>query len=108
MVVRAKPAKGRAGDSVVLLFRLLGRRVCFCAPTPRTTFDYMSVVEEAVEHGGNSSTVAQQFAPVLHRAVGGEQSTGALITPHHDLQQFLSGGDGQLAHAQIVDDEQRN
>jgi hypothetical protein len=35
-------------------------------------------------------------------------STGALIAAHHDLQQILGGGHRQLAHAEIVDDEQRH
>ena len=55
------------------------------------------MMEEAIEHSGDGRTVSQQFAPVLHRSVGGEQSTGALIASHHDLQQFLGGSDGQLA-----------
>ena len=32
----------------------------------------------------------------------------ALITPHHDFQQILGGGVRQLAHAEVVDDEQRH
>ncbi len=62
-------------------------------------------MEEAIEHGGDGGSVSQQFAPVLHRSVGGEQSTGALVAAHHDLQQFLGDGDGQLAHAQVIDDQ---
>ena len=31
---------------------------------------------------------------------------GPLVAAHDDLQQFLGGGEGQLAHPQIVEDEQ--
>ena len=33
--------------------------------------------------------VTQQFAPVFHKAVGSQQSAGALALAHHDLQQLL-------------------
>jgi hypothetical protein len=29
----------------------------------------MTVVEEAVEHGGDGGTIAEQFSPVLNRTV---------------------------------------
>src|ERR1700736_1178416 len=96
-VVTPKPANGgqgktgqreEAGDSVVLPCSLLWRQVHFRAPTPRTTFEYMTMMEEAIEHGGDGRAVSQQFAPVVYGAVRGEQSTGALIASHDDLQQF--------------------
>ena len=65
----------------------------------------MTMMEEAIEHGGDGGAISQQFAPVVDGSVRGEQSTGALIASHHDLQQFLGGGDGQLAHTEIIDDE---
>jgi hypothetical protein len=39
-------------DSVVLPCSLLWRQVHFRAPTPRTAFAYMTMMEEAIEHGG--------------------------------------------------------
>lgn len=45
-----------------------------------TAFEYMSVVQHAVEHGSDDRTVSQQLA--------------------------LGGRHRQLAHAQIIDDEQ--
>jgi len=68
----------------------------------------MTMMEEAIEHGGDGRAVSQQFAPVLDRSVGSEHRTGAFVASHDDLQQFLGGCDGQLAHAQIIDDEERN
>src|ERR1700694_5407893 len=94
-----RPTEG-AGDSVVLPCSLLWRQVYFRTPTPRTAFENMPMMEEAIEHGGDGGAIAQQFAPVVDGSVRGEQSTGALIASHHDLQQFLGGGDGQLAHTE--------
>jgi len=45
-------------DEIVLLCRLLRKQVCFCTPATRTAFEYMSVVQQAVEHGGDGRTVA--------------------------------------------------
>ena len=33
---------------------------------------------------------------------------GALVAAHDELEQVLGGGGGQLAHAEVVDDEQRH
>src|SRR5260370_29221927 len=113
-VVTPKPANGsqgktgqreEAGDSVVLSCSLLWRQVYFCAPTPRTAFEYVTMMEEAIEHGGDGGTISQQFAPVFHWSVGSEQSTGALIAAHDDLQQFLDGGGGELAQTQVINYE---
>jgi hypothetical protein len=49
----------------------------------------MAVVQEAVEHGGDGRAVAEQFPPVLDRAVGGDQSARAFVTTHDDLQQLF-------------------
>jgi len=66
----------------------------------------MAVVQQPVEHGADGGRVAQQFAPVFDRAVGGQHGAGALVSPQDDLQQLFSGGERQLAHAKVVDDEQ--
>jgi len=44
------------------------------------------MMKEAIEHGGNGGAVAEQFAPVVHGTIGGEQSAGALIAPHYDFE----------------------
>jgi len=67
----------------------------------------MAVVEKTIEHSGNGGAVAEQFAPVVHWTIGGEQSAGALIAPHYDFEQVLSGGHGQLPHPQVVDNQKR-
>src|SRR5260370_10116842 len=55
-----------AGDSVVLPRGFLRRQVYFRAPTSRTAFENMTVMEEAIEHGGDGCAVPQQFSPVVH------------------------------------------
>ena len=50
---------GKAGDSVVLSCRLLWWQVYFRTPTPRTTFEYMTMMEKTIEHGGNGGAISQ-------------------------------------------------
>jgi hypothetical protein len=52
------------------------------------------MMKEAIEHGGNGRTIAEKFAPVVHRTIRGEQSAGAFIAPHYDFQQVLGGRHG--------------
>jgi len=63
-------------------------------------------MQQAVEHGADGGCVAQQLAPVFDWAVRGQHGAGPLVAAHDDLQQFLGGGERQLAHAQIIDDQQ--
>src|ERR1700737_2881952 len=67
-VVTPKPANGgqgktgqreEAGDSVVLSCRLLWWQVYFRTPTPRPTFEYMTMMEKPIEHGGNGGAISQ-------------------------------------------------
>ena len=85
---------------------LLLRSVQLSSPTSRATLEHVPVMQQAVEHGADRGGIAHQFAPVFDRAVGGQQRAGPLVAAHDDLQQFLGGGERQLAHSQIVDDEQ--
>jgi PD-(D/E)XK nuclease superfamily protein len=58
---------------VVLIYLscfLLIRQVCFGSPAPWSAFQDVPVVEQAVQHGCDCGAVAEQFAPVFHRAVG--------------------------------------
>ena len=66
------------------------------------------MVEEAVEHGADGGRIAEQLAPVFHGAVRGHQRAGPFVAPHNNLQEFFGGGQGQLAHAEVIDDEQRH
>jgi hypothetical protein len=77
-VVTPKPANGgqgktgqreEAGDSVVLSCRLLWWQVHFRTPTPGTTFEYMTMMEKTIEHGGNGGAISQELAPVFHGSI---------------------------------------
>src|SRR5579864_3874187 len=50
-----------AGDSVVLPCLRLWRQVSFRTPAPWTAFEYMPMMQKAVEHGGDGSAVSQQL-----------------------------------------------
>ena len=38
----------------------------------------------------------------------GDQRAGSFVAAHDDFQQFLGGGQRQLPHAEVIDDEQRH
>ena len=67
-VVTPKPANGgqgktgqreEAGDTVVLPCNFLCRQVHFRTPTPRPTFEYMTMMEKAIEHGGDGGAISE-------------------------------------------------
>lgn len=39
------------------------------APTARTAFEHVLVVQKPIQHGGDSGAVAQQFCPVIYGSV---------------------------------------
>jgi hypothetical protein len=39
----------------------------------------MAMMKEAIEHGGNGSAIAEQFAPVVYWSIRRQQSAGALL-----------------------------
>src|SRR5258706_2255108 len=65
-------------------------------------------MEEAVEHGGDGGGVAEELARIFDGSVGGEQGAGALVASHDEFEQIFGSGGGELLHAKIIDDQQRN
>ena len=63
-------------------------------------------MQQSVEEGAHGGIVAEQLAPVVDGAVGCHDGADALVATHDDFEQVLSGGVRQLAHAEVVDDEQ--
>ena len=63
-------------------------------------------MQKAVQHSRDCGCIAQQFSPVFDWAIRRQQCTGTLVTSHDDFEQIFGRGVGQLAHAEIVDDEQ--
>jgi len=56
------------------LLLLLSLCICctagFGAPTARAALENVTVMEQAIQHGGDSGAVAQQFSPVFYGSVG--------------------------------------
>ena len=95
--------------SLLLLLSLrIPRTAGLGAPTAWAALENVSVMQQAVQHGGDSGAVAQQFPPVFYGSVGRQQCARTFVAAHDDLQQFLGGGQRQLAHSQVVDDQQRH
>ena len=78
------------------------------APAARAAREDVGVVEQAIEHRGDGGGVAEQLAPVLDGAVRGDERRGALVAAHDDLEEVLGRRWRELAHAEVVDDEQRD
>ena len=95
-------------DRVVLAFCLLVGQVHFGSPTTWTAFKDVTVVQQAIEHGGDRGAVTEQFSPILDRTIRRHHSAGPFIAAHDDLQDVLGRGGGELAHTEIIDDEQRH
>jgi hypothetical protein len=86
----------------LLLSLRISRTAGFGAPTTWSTFENVPVMQQAIQHGGNSGAVAEQFAPVFYGSVGGQQCARAFVAAHDDLQQFLGRGQRQLAHSEVI------
>ena len=95
------------GHSHFLLLRLMRiGQLRSGSPTPWTAFKNVTVMEETIQHCRHGGRVAQQIAPVFDGTIRGQKSARAFVSPHHDLEQFLCRRWRELAHAQIVDNEQ--
>src|SRR5258708_16821686 len=79
----------------------------FVATTALAAFENVSVMQQAIQHGGDSGAVAQQFSPVVYGAVGGQQGAPSFVAAHDDLQQFPASGQPQLAPSQVRDNPPR-
>ena len=78
------------------------------SPAAWAASENMSVMQQPIQHGGDGGTIAEQLSPVFNWSVGRNKRAGSLIASHDDFQQFLGGGQWQLAHSQVVDDEKRH
>ena len=110
---RVKSGQWRAGTGFRLARGLVGGQAVvggagFCAPASRTALDDVTVVEEAIEHGGDGCGVAQQLPPVFDGTIRSQQCTRPLIAAHDDLEQVFGGGEWKFAHTEVINDEERN
>ena len=63
-------------------------------------------MEEPVEQRRDGGGVTEELPPVVDRTIRGEHRRGPFVAPHDQLEEVLGRGVGQLAHAEVVDDEQ--
>jgi hypothetical protein len=66
------------------------------------------MVEQPIEQRRDGGGVAEEFAPVLDGAVGGDQRGRFFVAAHDDLEEILGRGVRQLPHGEIVDHEERD
>jgi hypothetical protein len=93
---------------IVLLGLSRSRQDRFCSPASRSALQQVSVVKQSVKHGTDRGGISQQLAPVFHRPVRGDQGTGSLVAAHDNFEKFFGSRQGQLAHAEIVENKQRH
>ena len=65
-------------------------------------------MEQAVEQCGDGGGVTEELPPVVDRTIRGKHRGGPFVAAHAQLEQVLGGGMRQLAHAEVIDDEQRH
>jgi transposase InsO family protein len=110
---RCESSTASAGHSARGLGRAVRSRVASVAlearaPAARAAGEHMRVMQEAIEKGRDRRGVAEELPPVLDGTVGRDQRRGAFVAAHHNLEEILGRRLGELAHAQVVDDEQRD
>jgi hypothetical protein len=52
--------------------------------------------------------VAEQLAPVLHRAIRGDERARPLVPTHDDLQEILGRCPWQFPHPEVIDHQERH
>ncbi len=65
-------------------------------------------MEQSVEQRGHGRRVAEELAPVVDGAIGREDDRGPFIPADDELEQIFGGVRWQFAHAEIVDDQERD
>ena len=78
------------------------------APAARPALEDVGMVQQAVEQRGDGRGIAQQLPPVVDGSVRREQGRGPLVAAHDQLQEVFGRGVRQLAHPEVVDDEERD
>ena len=80
----------------------------FRAPAPRAALKDVRMMQEAIQQRGDGGVVTEQLPPVVDWSVRGKDGGGAFVAAHHQLEEILGGGVRQLAHAEVIDDEERD
>src|SRR5262245_37408911 len=78
------------------------------APAAWATGEDVRVMEQSVEEPGDGGGVSEELAPVLDRTIRSDQGGRLLVSAHHELEQILGRRLRELAHPEVIDDEQRD
>ena len=105
---RPFPVSGRDRLSSISFLPLTQIGMDLRAPAARSALEHMGVMEQPIEQRGDRRGVAEQLAPIIDGSVRREQRGGALVAPHDQLEEIFGGGVGELAHAEVVDDQERD
>jgi hypothetical protein len=65
-------------------------------------------MKQPIEQGGDGRGVAQQLAPVVDGSIRCQERGRPLVAPHDQFEEIFGSRVRQLAHAEVIDDEQRN
>ncbi len=116
-VVTSKPAiggrvktaqRGAVRDYVVLPCLLPFWQAGLGSRASRAALQQMSMVKEAVKHGADRRRIPQQLAPVIYRTIRSHHRAGSFVAAHNMFEQFFGGGQGELAHAEVINNGQRD
>ena len=92
----------------LVLSLVFSRTTGFGSSAARAASENVPVMQKTIQHGGDGGAIAEELSTVFNGSVCCNQRAGSLIASHNDFQQFLGGGQRQLAHSQIINDEKRH
>ena len=64
------------------------------------------MIVQSVQDRGDGGAFTHQLPPVVNGPIRGQQRAGQLMAPHDDFQRFLVRGWRQLAHPEVVNDQE--
>ncbi len=68
----------------------------------------MAVVHESIEKRSHGRRVATHAWPVLERSVRSDNGGCTFVPAHNDFQEIFGCARRQLAHPEVVDDQERH
>src|SRR6266542_2105362 len=78
------------------------------APAPGAAGQDVGMMEQPIEQRGDGGGVAEELAPVFHGTIRRDERGRFFVATHDDLEEILGRGVRQLAHGEIVDQEERD
>ena len=66
----------------------------------------MRVMQQAIEERGDGGGVSEELAPIIDRTVRRQQRRRPFVAAHDQLEEVFGRRVRQLAHAEVIDDQQ--